>query len=245
MCKPKIIAAGFMIALGLSLGAEAKLCKWVDDHGDMHYADVGSSSQASQGAGQGDQADAIGGCTENMSPEALRAKQDDAAKKMAAKKEMEDRKRRANALRATYSNEKEIDLAFERNAALVNARIAAYDVQLKSAQDSLDDLKKYVDRLSGEGKAIPASATDERTETEARIARLQAERAKSKDELNAMKARCEEDKMIYRKIILLPPPDDAETKVDNSYPVGEDGGYPTYGRGKRAKKARARVDYYQ
>lgn len=239
MCKPKIIGAGFIFALAFSLSAEAKLCKWVDGNGDVHYGDVVPPAYASKDTGQTGKAEARGGCNE-MSPNMAGATEDEAAKKIAAKKEMEEKKRRANALRNSYSSEKEIDLALERNSALINARIEAYNVQLKSAQDTLDDLKKYVDNRSKEGKAIPQSAYEDISETEARVSRLQSERAKSEEELKAMKARFEEDKILYRKIIVLNPVNDAEKNIETSYPDNEDGGYyPEYrARSKRAKKSR-------
>jgi Domain of unknown function (DUF4124) len=240
MCKPKIIGAGFIFALALSLSAEAKLCKWVDGNGDIHYGDVLPPAYASKDTSQAGKAEGSGGCNETMSPNTVGATEDEAAKKIAAKKEMEEKKRRANALRNSYSSEKEIDLALERNSALINARIEAYNVQLKSAQDTLDDLKKYVDNRSKEGKAIPQSAYEDISETEARVSRLQSERAKSEEELKAMKARFEEDKILYRKIIVLTPVNDAEENIETSYPVSEDAGYyPEYRpKSKRAKKSR-------
>src|SRR5512146_3294896 len=232
MCKPKIIGAGFIFALAFSLSAEARLCKWVDGNGEVHYGDSVPPVYASKDPRQAGKTEARDDCNETLSPNAT---EDEAAKKIAAKKEMEEKKRRANALRNSYSSEKEIDLALERNSALINARIETYNVQLKSAQDTLDDLKKYVANRSKEGKAIPQSAYEDISETEARVARLQAERAKSEEELKAMKARFEEDKILYRKIIVLNPVNDAEKNIETSYPDSEDAGYyPEYrAKGKR------------
>ena len=128
------------------------------------------------------------------------------------------------------------------NSALISARFEAYNVQLKSAQDTLDDLKKYVDGRKREGKAIPQSAYDDMAETEARVARLQSERAKVEEELQAMKARCEEDKMLYRKISVMPPANEAQPEIDTSYPdASESGDYRACcTKSKRARKSRSR-----
>lgn len=236
----KLVGAGYIFALVFSPGAEAKLCKWVDDKGDTHYGDAIPPQYASQNVGQSGKAEVRDDCSSRMSPGGGNAKDDEARKKIAAKKELEEQKRRANALRNTYSSEKEIDLSLERNSALVNARIDAQTVQLKLAQDALGELKRYVDSLSRDGKAIQPSVYDEISQAEARVSRLQLERAKSEEELKLMKARSEEDKMLYRKISVLPPPSDAETKLNTSCPcpAGRDAeAYSEYSR--RARKTKS------
>lgn len=234
MCKPQFVGVVLVIVLAFSPSVEAKPCKWVGAGGEIHYGEVASPAQG--GAGQTDKTDAVDNCTEILSPEAARARDQEAAKKE------QEKKRRANALRNTYSSEKEIDLAFERNSALISARLEAYNVQLKSAQDTLDDLKKYMDGRKREGKAIPQSAYDDMAETEARVARLQSERAKVEEELQAMKARCEEDKMLYRKISVMPPANDAQPEIDTSYPDAND--YRTCcTKSKRARKSRPTSQY--
>jgi len=129
--------------------------------------------------------------------------------------------------------------------ALINARIATYNVQLKSSQNTLDDLKKEVDDRSKGGRKIPQSLYDDISLTEARVTRLQSERAKSEEELMAMKARFEDDKILYRKIIVLNPAD-AEKNSAFSYPDSDDAsGYPGYrAESKRAKKARSRYNNF-
>ena len=243
----KFIGAGFIFALVFSLGAEAKLCKWVDDKGDTHYGDVIPSQYALQNANQSGKAEARDDCSARASPDGSNAKDDEAAKKIAAKKELEEKKRRANTLRNTYSSEKEIDLALERNSALVNARIDAQTIQLKSAQDALGELKTYVDSRSREGKAIQPSVYDDISQAEARVSRLTLERAKSEEELKLMKARFEEDKLLYRKVSVLPPSNDAETKLNVSCPCpvrGEAEAYPDYPvKSRRAKKAKSWDQY--
>ena len=243
----KLVGAGFIFALVFSLGAQAKLCKWVDDKGDTHYGDVIPSEYAPQNVDQFGKAAVRDDCIARMSPDGSNAKGDEEAKKIAAKKELEEKKRRANALRNTYSSEKEIDLALERNSALVNARIDAQTVQLKSAQDALGDLNKYVDSRSRDGKAIQPSVYDDISQAEARVSRLQLERAKSEEELKSMRARFEEDKMLYRKISLLPPLNEAETKLNVSCPCpvrGDAEAYPDYpGKSRRAKKAKSWDQY--
>ncbi|MBI5889234.1 MAG: DUF4124 domain-containing protein [Nitrosomonadales bacterium] len=232
---PKIFGAGLMLfALAFSLSAEAKLCKWVDGNGEMHYGDAVPPEYASTGTEKPDRADVVDTCNQKPSPEMIQAKEEAEAKKLAARKEKEEKRRRANALRSTYSNEKEIDIAFERNSALIRARIEAYDVQLKSVQGTLDELTKYVDDRGREGKTIPQSVYEDISQTEATLSRLRLERAKSEAGLESMRARSEEDKILYRKIIVLKPEEDAKPKLEKSCtcPVREDAGKYSDYRGK-------------
>lgn len=244
MCKHGIISAGLIFALAFSLSAEAKLCKWVDEYGVIHYVDVIPPEYASKNTDQANKTEARDKCNDKMSPEVIRTKEEEAAKNIAAKKEMEEKKRRVNALRNTYSSEKEIDLALERNLALINARIAAYNVQLKSSQNTLDDLKKELNDRSKGGRKIPQSLYDDISLTEARVTRLQSERAKIEEELMSTKARFEDDKILYRKIIVLNPVNDAEKNSAIPYPDSDDASdYPDYHtKSKRAKKARSRYN---
>lgn len=214
MCKSKIIGAGFILALAFSLSAEAKLYKWVDDKGDTHYGDV-------------------------IPPEyASKDKEEEAAKNIANKKEIEEKDRRVNALLNTYSSEKEIDLALERNLVLINARVESNNILLKSSQNTLDDLKKEVDNRSKEGRKIPQSLYDDISLTEAKVTRLQLERTKCEEELKSVKARFESDKILYRKIIAMNPVKYVDN-LDDPYPDSDYPEYRTTGkRSKTAKKAR-------
>ena len=250
MYKTDFITAASMLILALSLNAEAKLFKWVDDNGVIHYGDVVPPEYANKDkevvkdnkTGERDKR------IESMSPEMIRAKEEEEAKNIASKKEREEKDRRVNALRNTYSSEKEIDLALERNLVLVNARLDRINIQLKSSQSTLDDLKKDADNRSREGRIIPQSLYDDISLTEARITQLQSERAKNEEEMKSLKERFESDKILYRKIMLLKPVKSVENK-DAPYPytdpyTEEAGDYYEYGTvSKRAKKAKSRPRY--
>lgn len=240
MCKERIACAGFVFALAFCLGAEAKSCKWIDNAGEIHYGDKIPPAYADADAAQAGKNEAEAGCAPGGGLKEKGSKEDE-AKLLAAKKEKEEKRRRANSLRSTYSNEQEIDIALERNTALISARIEAYDVQLRSAREMLDDLNRYVTVQRREGKNVPQSAFDDISLTETRVARLQSDRARSEEELKSMKARFEEDKIIYRKIIVLNP-EEAEKSIAKpcNCPVLKDvDAYPDYfSSSYRSRKSR-------
>lgn len=214
MCKSKIIGAGFILALAFSLSAEAKLYKWVDDKGDTHYGDV-------------------------IPPEyASKDKEEEAAKNVVNKNEIEEKNRRVNALLNTYSSEKEIDQALERNLVLLNARFESNNILLKSSQNALDNFKNEAANRSKEGKKIPQSLYDDISLTEAKVIRLQSERIKSEEALKSEKARFESDKIFYRKIVAANPVKYVDNH-DTPYPDSDYPEYRTNGKySKTAKRAR-------
>jgi len=177
------------------MSAEAKLYKWVDENGTTHYGETIPPEYANRDTKQLDKGRIID-----------RDEKRDAGKKGPAKKEVVEDKavieaqRRDNALLATYSNEKEIDLARDRNLLQVEARVNSYTTMLKSAHSTLDGLHQERDTLTKQGKKIPASLTEDIAEAEALVGKRQKELATSQKEVETVKARYEADKQRYRKL---------------------------------------------
>jgi hypothetical protein len=117
-----------------------------------------------------------------------------------AEKARVEAQRRDNALLNTYSNEKEIDLARNRNLLQVEARVNSYATMLKSAQTTLDGLLQERDAINKNGRKIPASLTEDIAEAEALVAKRQKELDTSNKEVEAVKARYEADKQRYREL---------------------------------------------
>jgi len=236
-----IVAAGFIGMLVFSFGAEAKLYKWVDNDGSTHYGEVIPPEYATNNKASANTSGARDKRIEIVNSEMMRAKEEDSAKKAAAMKEMEEKKRRDLALLNTYSSEKEIDEALERSLALINARIESNNILLKSSQDKLGELKKEFDSRSREGKKIPQSLYDDISLTEANITKHKLERTKSEEVLVSTKARYENDKVLYRRIVVVKSPNIPENNDASEYAGSNDSAYypdssNTYKHTKRAKK---------
>ena len=236
------VVAVAVFASAMSMGVEAKLYKWIDDSGNTHYGEVIPPEYA------GKEKDSSGQPTKSskqvviVSPEMIREKSEEETKKVAVKKELEEKKRRNYALMNTYSNENEIDLARDRSLALISARIESNSILLKSSQRTVLDLKSEVATRTNEGKKIPQSLTDDSRLAEDKVARYQLELRKSEEEYSAVKLRFENDKIQYRKIVIMksgsaPEINDYQEYSDSESVVP----YPTYS--KRAKKSRSRQSY--
>jgi len=243
MCNYKVLVAVFIWASAFGFSAEAKLYKWIDDNGNTHYGEVippeyaGKDKDATNQAGKASKQVVI------MSPEMIRAKEEEEARKVTAKKELEEKKRRDHALLNTYTSEKEIDQARDRSLALISARIDSNNILLKSSQRTVSDLKKEVETRNREGKKIPQSLGDDLKLAEEKVVRYQLELRKSEDEFSAVKLRFDNDKIEYRKIIVVKP---GSTLEESNYPEYNDNAnsneYKEYAR--RAKKAKSRPSSY-
>jgi len=186
------------VAYGIN--AEAKLYKWVDDKGTTHYGEVIPPEYANRDRDSLNKAGLLQKRPEKIDPEAIRAKEEAEQKRKVENQALVEQQRRDNALLNTYSNENEIDLARDRSLVLINARIDSNKMLLKSSQSTLDDHNKEVESRSKAGKKIPASLTKDVAQTEARVAKYQAELRKSEEDLAAVKTRFDNEKELYRKL---------------------------------------------
>ncbi len=195
MIDSRLLFGAAALCAAISLTAEAKLYKWVDENGTTHYGEVIPPEYANREAQKLDK----GRVTERHDTFES-AKQKTTKTEAVEDKAAVEARRRDEALMASYSNEQEIDLARDRALSQVDARINSYTVLLKSAQATLDDLHKESDSFTQKGRKIPASLTEDIANAEARVAKLQKDLDTSQKDAEAVKARYEADKQRYRQL---------------------------------------------
>jgi len=200
MFNSKVLGACFILTMALSLSAEAKLYKWVDDKGVTHYGEVIPPEYADKERDSLRKSGLLEKRPEKVDPASIRAKEEAELKRKIDSQAAVEQQRRDSAMLNTYSNEKEIDLALERSLVLINARIESNKMLLKSSQETLDGHKKEVDTRTKRGQKIPQSLTNDITRTETRVAKYTAELSKSEEELTTVKMRFENEKTLYRKL---------------------------------------------
>ena len=193
MSKTKLLAAGVAaLCVTFCLNAEAKLYKWVDKQGTTHYGETIPPEYADRDTQKLEK----GRITDRS--ETFDTKKKDSAKAETA--EQKEARRRDDALLNSFTNEKEIDLARDRNLLQVEARINSYTTLIKSAQVSLDDLHKESDDRTRKGWKIPQSLTDDIAAAEARVAKLQKDLENSQKESETVKAHYEAQKQRFREL---------------------------------------------
>ncbi|WP_459721292.1 DUF4124 domain-containing protein [Sideroxyarcus sp. TK5] len=192
--NPKTMLGAAALLAAVSLSAEAKLYKWVDENGTTHYGETIPPKYANRNA---------------QSFEKGRVQERDTARSSKTTRvqtpEEEQAERRDNALINTYSSPEEIDLARDRNLQQVEARISSYNTLLKSANENLASLQQERERIVKQNRKIPKSLEDDLAEAQQRIDKFQADLDTNNEELAAVKAKYAADKARYRELKGLSP----------------------------------------
>ncbi len=172
-----------LAALAVSQPALAKMYKWVDEKGEVHYGDTVPPQYANQGREELSKKGTVLKKTEGaLTPEQRQAKEAEEAQKKAEQQKALEQKRRDKALLNTYTNEKEIDLTRDRN-------LKPLDMQIQSLQD---DLKR--------AKGADAAA-------------IQSQIEQKKKEREAVRQRFDADKLRFRELTGTTPPATQPTPI--------------------------------
>ena len=199
MTKFKLLAA-FIAGIAFSFPVAAKMYKWVDDKGTTHYGETIPPEYAHKDRSELDKSGRVIEKKEVFTPEERRASEQADIKKRTEEEAALERKRRDKALVNTYSNEKEIDLARNRNLQQVEARIDSINSQLKMANDNLLAFQKEADALAKAGKKIHPSLQEDLKESQERLTKLQQDMEKAKAEKATLDARYDADKARYKEL---------------------------------------------
>ncbi len=184
-----------------SLNAEARLYKWVDENGTTHYGETIPPKYANRNT----QTLEKGRLQERES-----ARETPGKNSISLTQEEEQERRRDNALINTYSSEKEIDLARDRNLQQVEARLNSFTTLLKSANDNMAGLQQERERLLEKKRKIPKSLEEDLANAQQRIDKFQNDLQQSEEEMVSVKARYAADKARYRELKGLPQLEEAQ-----------------------------------
>jgi len=200
MMNSRLLMVTVVLSAAFSLNAEAKLYKWVDSNGTTHYGETIPPEYANREAVKLDK-----GRIQQRVDTRSKPGQKQTARDPAAEKDRIEAERHDNALLNTYSSEKEIDLARERNLQQVEARTNSFSVLLKSAQENLASLQQEAEKMTKQGRKVFKSLEEDIVEANAHIAKLENDLNQSLKETEAVKARYAADKARYRELKGLTP----------------------------------------
>lgn len=196
MIDAKTFGAILVLAAAFGSTAEAKLYKWVDDKGETHYGEVVPPEYANKNNVQfNDKGRAVKNKTADDAQGGKITEEDRAAL---------DQRRKDKALINTYSSEKEIDLARDRNLQQIVARINSVQTLIKSAQENLDGYRKEADSASKAGKKIHESLHADIADAENKLAKLKQDLASAQEKEASIKAGYDADKARYRELTTEP-----------------------------------------
>jgi hypothetical protein len=196
----RYLTAFLLLALA-SFPAAAKLYKWVDEKGVTHYGDSIPPQYAKQGSEELSKKGLVIKKTDAaLTPEQIKAKEEEEARKKAEEKQQLEQKRRDKALLNTYTNEKEIDLVRDRNLQQGTLQLQSMDLRIKQIQPRHDEAKKKAAEFTAKGKPVPAYLQQELQETEKEMSRLQDMIKRKNQEMDEIRAKFEDDKKRFREL---------------------------------------------
>ncbi|HUW49872.1 MAG TPA: DUF4124 domain-containing protein [Sulfuricella sp.] len=196
----RYIVSLLMLTL-LSFPAAAKMYKWVDENGKTHFGDTIPPQYANQGNVELSKEGLVIKKTDAaLTPEQRKAREDEQARKKEEERKKEEQQRRDRALLNTYTTEKEIDLVRDRNLQQGTLQIQGTELRIKQVQPRLDESRKKAGTFTARNKPVPAYLQQEVQETEKEMQHLQEMVKQRRQEMEAIRARFEDDKKRFREL---------------------------------------------
>lgn len=195
------MAYKFLLPLLLAvaaLPAQARLYKWVDENGKVHYTDTLPPASASQGNAELSKGGSVVKKTESA---------EERQKRLAAEAEAAERRKAAaeqarkdRALLSTYTSEKEIDLARDRALEHHNLVIKSAQARLKQLEPSTKELGEKVAAASKKGKPVPAHLQQQYDAKHAETEEAQRTVMKNEEAMVKVRERYEAEKLRFREL---------------------------------------------
>ncbi|CAH1385671.1 DUF4124 domain-containing protein [Candidatus Nitrotoga sp. M5] len=197
-------ASLLLIVVAFSTTAEARLYKWVDDKGVTHYGEVMPPEYTNRNNILLDDHGRLIKRNEKVNNTDQR-NNDEAEAEAEAKKRIDneaklERNRKDRALLNTFSNEKEIDLARDRNLNHIESLISSIQSLQKVAQENLKNYQQEAEERKLAGRELSSSLQVDITESEDKLAKLQLNLVKTQEKAAAIKASYEADKVRFREL---------------------------------------------
>jgi hypothetical protein len=182
--------------------AQARMYKWVDAQGKVHYTDTPPPESAGQGSAEVKKSGTVVKKTEST---------EERSKRLAAEAEAAERKKLANeqarkdrALLATYTTEKEIDLARDRALEQRRLVIESAQARLKQLEPGVKDLEKKHKAATRNGKPAPAHLQAQYDAKLAEVGEVQRSIKTNEEAMTEVRARYEAEKQRFRELTAKP-----------------------------------------
>jgi hypothetical protein len=195
-----VFAATLVLANSGASGA-AKLYKWLDEKGNVHYSETIPPEHTDKSSTELDRRGRVLRRNEAVNPaETARLDEEGRARKRAEDKRLYDQRRRDKALMNTYTNEAEIDVARDRNLSLPVQAIKGIEPRLKAAWARLEEFKRQSESVAKAGKPVPEALKEDIVLEEKEVAMLEGELRAKQTEATHIRERFDSDKMRFREL---------------------------------------------
>lgn len=202
------VARGLMVAAiccGVSLPGAARTYKWVDDKGITHYGDtIPPEFKDKANAELSKRGITIKKTDQALTPEEIRARQEEEALAEQDELRAKEQKRLDQALLQTFTTEKDIDLKRDRDLQQIELGIANNQSVLKSAEKRLAENRARAEGLTKAGKPIPDGLKQDIESDESGKLRLERLIGKKREELGVVRAKYDDYKHRFAELQSLP-----------------------------------------
>lgn len=183
-----------------------RIYKWVDDQGVTHYGQsIPPEYREQGGAEMSKQGLTVRTIDPVATPEQRKAAEDRVRREKEEQKRVFEQRRRDAALLNTYTSPREIDEARERNLALPIQAIRGIEPRVKRAEDRLAALQARADGLEQAGKPVPEHVQEDIAQQKLELDGLRADIERHRSQIQAIRARFEQDKQRYMELTQLTP----------------------------------------
>jgi len=194
------LAATLALATSGASGA-AKLYKWVDEKGQVHYSESMPPEYKDKSSTELDKRGRVLRKNEAAPPvETARLDDDALVRKRLEEKRLYQQRRRDSALINTYTTEAEIDIARDRNLALPMQAIKGIEPRLKAAWARLEAVKGQTESYAKAGKPVPEALKEDLAMEEKEVAHLEGEMRAKQTEATNIREKFDADKMRFREL---------------------------------------------
>lgn len=206
-CRDIVSSTGFkfLLPLMLALAAQpalAKMYRWVDAEGKVHYTDTLPPNAASQGNAELSKSGNVVKKTESSEERQKRlATEAEAAER---KKAADEQTRKDRALLSTYTTEKEIDLARDRALEHHNAIIKSAQARLQQIEPGANALELKAKAAEKRGKPLPPHQQQQYEATRAEVEETRRIIKTNQEAMLAVRERYEADKLRFRELTAKP-----------------------------------------
>ncbi len=192
---------GLLLSVAM-LPVQAKMYRWVDAQGNVHYTDALPPNSASQGNAELSKTGNVVNKTESAEERAKRLQAE--AEAAERSKIAQEQARRDRALLATYANEKEIDLALNRTLEHYQLAIESANSRMKQVLPVMTDLGKKVRAASKGGKSAPKHLQEQYDAKRDEVEQITHVINTNEDAMAGARMRFEQDKERFRVLTAKP-----------------------------------------
>lgn len=183
---------GLVVAL-CAVTAEARLYRWVDEHGNVQFSDKPPTGQVKE-LNELDQRGMV-----RRAPE-KKASSGELAQQASEQQMIQAQKRKDHALLQSFTRPEEIDLLRDRQISAVETRSQTNKLRSQGAQNKLKRLTAQTDALKKAGRTPNDTLQADLDATRKELDVLAAEEQKMALEITAIKERAEADKKRFQEL---------------------------------------------